>query len=562
MTSGADAASSPRRPLRLYLAVFFAVLFGCMAVTGGHLMSPDEELLYRQAESMALGGRIDVRPLEYDPESRQLLVPPDSTFATVRGRGGRFYTQYLPLQSALAAPLVWLGKGTESLFAESFNRTLPHRPRHFTQPHDPGATWRRAVVVLLFNPLITALTAVLLARMALFITAGSRSAAVWTAALYAFGTMALPHSRTYFTEPLAGLFALIALDQLLRWYRTPLTEECARRRLLLMLGLGGALAGAIWTRMDSPFLALGIGLTLVAAGEWKRRRESAFAVSPGAFPVRDYAVSGALCLGAFGLLLGYNHWRFAGGASLLGGGYVGQEEGIAFSTPLLVGLHGFLASPGKGIFFFSPALLLAVWGWFKMPRHLRWVGLIALGAYVPFAISQIKWQNWDGGWCWGPRHIYQLHAPIALGTVFLFLQAQGIVRRALIKVGLIVGVVAQLIGSLQSPMDFFEEFFLTPRDGLYFQAAYRPAEAMGIAPHFAVYVRDEETGRPLREVSPAALPAPMVDSLYLPHHTQWVGNLVMLRDGQCDLWLLARLLSSTRDEAAPDAGAPEDTTLY
>lgn len=547
-------AAGHKSALKFYALLGLAVLLGCMAVTAAHLMSPDEELLYRTAESLALEGNLAVDPIETDPQTGELLVPPRATFATVQGRNGEFHVQYLPLQPVLAVPLVWLGKVTEPVFAEAFFGTLPASPMHHTET--AAGAWRRAVVVALFNPLVTALTALVLARLVLLLTSGNRRAAAGTALLFAFATMALPHSRTFFTEPLAGLLGLVAVDALARWYYAPLDSANASRRLKLMLVFGLALAGAIWTRMDSPLLAFGLGLALVGAGEWKRRIESAYGTSPGGFPLRDYAVSGGLVIGSFILLLIFNNWRFAGNASLLGGGYSDQAEGVALSTPVLVGLHGLLFSPGKGLFFFSPAAILGIWGWFRLPRHLRWFGLAIAVGYLPFALAMVKWQNWEGGWCWGPRHIVQLHAPLVLGAMTLLGDScRRPVRNGVIKAIAIVGLLVQLFGSLQSPLDFYHEFFRTPNDNLVFRVGYRPTEVPTVTRHFATYARDARTGGIVSETTPLALPAPMVDSLYLPHHTQWAGYPAMLREGYCDWWLLARVLPLRNQRLAAEESA-------
>src|SRR5690606_21089229 len=98
-----------------------------------------------------------VTPIEYDDPEMRRVIPASMTFATVPGRAGGFYVQYLPLQSFLSVPLVWLGKATESLFAEPFSRSLPDSPYLYKQGVE--GTWRRAVVVALFNPIVNALTA-------------------------------------------------------------------------------------------------------------------------------------------------------------------------------------------------------------------------------------------------------------------------------------------------------------------------------------------------------------------------------------------------------------------
>jgi hypothetical protein len=358
--------------------------------------------------------------------------------------------------------------------------------------------------------------------------------------LWAFGTVAWPHSRTYFTEPLAGLLALLALDALCRWFVIPLGAAARageRRRHLLVLG--ACLALGHWTRMDSPALSAGVLGVLVVGGEFKRLSENMRLAPRARFPLAEYAVPVALAAVSYGLLVAFNAWRFDAGGSLVGGGYKSQSEGVVFSTPLLVGLHGYLASPGKGLFFFSPALVLGVWGWLRLPADRRWVGLAFVGAYLPFVIAMAKWQNWDGGWCWGPRHIVQVHAPLMLGAVFLF-EGTGAAcwcRAFALRFALAAGALVQLYGSSQSSMEFYHEFYRTPADGLAYTLPYREVELMAIAPHFDLRALDPATGEPFGPASPLQFPAPMVDSLYIPAHTQWNGYAVLWAEGRCDWWL-------------------------
>lgn len=499
----------------LLLALVVFVLH--VLVTPGHLSSPDDELLYRQTESLATRGAWDVQPLETDPATGALLVPAEQTFATVQGRGGLFYPQYLPLQSVLAAPLVWLADLSAPVFAESFAATQPNTLAHPAM--EPRDAWRRGLVVAFFNPLVAALTALVLVSLAGRLVPRRPRVALATAALWAFGTMAWPHSRTFFTEPLAGLLALVALDRLMSWWARPLIPETFRQRALDCVLLGAAIGGAVWTRMDSPLLGAGIGLALVGVGEWRRRLERA------SMPVADYALAAAPMLAAWVGLMLFNQWRFGGTMSLLGGGYGDQSEGIKFSTPLLVGLQGLLMSPGKSLLLFSPALVIAVWGWCVAPAEGQRVGLVLAGALFPFTLAMTTWQNWDGGWCWGPRHIVQIHAPLALGAAFVLADLSSSLRRVLVVVIGVVAVGVQLFGASQSSMDFYIEFFRTPEDGVYFAAPYRPDEAAAIRATFGIE-------------RPNLVPSPIVDSLYVPQHTQWAGYPAMWRMGYCDVWVV------------------------
>jgi hypothetical protein len=75
-----------------------------------------------------------------------------------------------------------------------------------------------------------------------------------------------------------------------------------------------------------------------------------------------------------------------------------------FGTSLLKGIGGILVSPSRGLFVFSPVLVLAFWGLVRTFRDgrfstLRPVGLAALALCLVVA----RWYGWWGGWCYGPR---------------------------------------------------------------------------------------------------------------------------------------------------------------
>lgn len=520
---------------RFYFGIGLICFLLQVLVTSGHLLSPDGELMFRTTESLATRGSFAVDPLEYDPVSKQLLVPPTQTFLTVQGRDGEFFAQYLPLQSVLAVPLVWLAQLTEPVFAETINPILPNTIAH---PRlSPSDSWRRFVVVAMFNSIVQTLTVLMLVRLLGLLLYGMRLPMFAGGILYLTTTMAWPHSRTFFTEPLAALCMVVALDCLVRWNQSLPGQKSLR--LKLVVGMGAAFIAAIFTRADSPFLVLGFGLSFVALGEWKRLRNSAYGEPVPPFPWKEYAIPGFMALAGFGLVVLFNQWRFAENATLLGGGYGDNPEGIKFSTPLLVGLQGYLMSPGKSILLFSPGILLGLWGWAYAPPQARWLRGFLVGAYFPFALAMVLWQNWDGGWCWGPRHILQLQAPIMIGAAFLFIQPRTkLVASATRSLLIAAGVLAQLIGSLQSPLDFYRELFLTLDDGVYYTTGLRPMELQTVAQEFTVMKLHPSNPRLNRPVSPALIPAPLTNSLYVPQHTQWTGAPILWNVGYCDIFVL------------------------
>lgn len=519
---------APRRALALLALAVFLLHF---LVSGGHLQSPDEELLFRTAESIAHRGSTSVAPLEYDTVRGQLLVPAHATFATRQGRDGRFFTQYLPLQPLLAVPLVWLADATAPVLAEPFAARA--WPTMASQNHgaDPAEFWRRGVVVLFFNPILSVLSALALARIAASVV-GSWRAGLLTAVLWAFGTIGWAHAKTFFTEPLAGLFGLLALERLLRWHAA---EPPLRMREALWMGAWLALG--VFTRVDFPFVAAGLlGVMGVHALRSVDR----------AVNVRTVVVAGACAAIAFAALQGWNGLRFGGGD--VTAGYGDQSEGVKFTTPLFVGLQGLLGSPGKGMFFFSPALLVAAWGWMRAGREASFAKVATLVGFLPFFIAMAKWQNWEGGWCWGPRHIVQIHLPLMLGAAFVVSDMTCALRRwAVIAIG-IAGVCANVLGTSQSPTDYYHEFYRTPQDGVYFPTAYRPDEVPRVSQMFRVTL----TERPEAAVSPARMPAPIANSLYIPQESQWFAYPQMLEMGYLD-WYFFRVLAPRE---SPDLWSP------
>ncbi|MDX2175348.1 MAG: hypothetical protein SF028_02650 [Candidatus Sumerlaeia bacterium] len=517
------ATQEPRCPsVRQRIALFLLVFFAHTLITPGHLTSPDEELMFRMAESMALRGSSSIRPIEWDAEQGRLLVPPEATFATRQGADGRFFAQYLPLQPLLSAPLVWGAHATEGLFAEWFAEGTWPSMAHQWHTGTPAEFYHRAVVAAFFNPLVSGATALALAWVAGLLGAGAR-ARTGTALLWAFATIGFAHARTYFTEPLAQLFAVLAIGELLRWRLARPGAERAPLRMAAWLSLG------VWVRVDFPLIAAG----LLAVMAWWSALDArgGKAVRTALVPV---AVPAALSLASFLLLQKFQLWRL-GGIDLTAG-YGDQSEGVKFSTPLLIGLQGLLFSPGKGLLFFSPGLLLGAWGWLRGGAEAKAAAQAALLGMLPFFLAMALWQNWEGGWCWGPRHIVQVHAPIMLGAAFLLRGPLGAARRLTVSTIAAVGLAVQLYGAWQSPLEFFTEYFNTPADGEYLTVPYRPGEEAVIAG--VNVVTDATTGRRL---AASLMPAPLSDSLYVPQHTQWAVYPAMAALGYNDLYWWRRL---------------------
>ena len=87
----------------------------------------------------------------------------------------------------------------------------------------------------------------------------------------------------------------------------------------------------------------------------------------------------------------------------------------AWHTPLLEGLAGHLVSPSRGLMVFSPFLLLALWGVWRIWRDGTYFKLRPLSvAVVAILLLSSKWYYWWGGWSFGYRLIVDITVLLAL----------------------------------------------------------------------------------------------------------------------------------------------------
>jgi hypothetical protein len=153
--------------------------------------------------------------------------------------------------------------------------------------------------------------------------------------------------------------------------------------------------------------------------------------------VASYAGYGAL----IGLLVAaYNFALFQD----LRGGYIQSFNGAFFD-----GFAGLLFSPGRGLFFYSPVLLLV---FLTRPSSLpRPVWLIAALFPIAHILLYSKWPMWWGGHCFGPR----LLTDITPCLVLLLIPALTIWRTFAALLALSIGI--QFLGTFSYPKGLWDQ---------------------------------------------------------------------------------------------------------
>lgn len=158
-------------------------------------------------------------------------------------------------------------------------------------------------------------------------------------------------------------------------------------------GAGAAMGFVFLTRWGDGWILLpGATAMLVARLRQGSGRRGSLAAAVG------FATPALLGIAAAML---YNYVRFFDPFEL---GY--DDDNVSWRF-FYRGLFGFLFSPAKSVFIFTPLLVLAVarYGrlWTRLGQGLRAAGFFWLIA-APLAAYSF-FETWDGGWCFGPRYL-------------------------------------------------------------------------------------------------------------------------------------------------------------
>ncbi|MHC4269738.1 MAG: hypothetical protein ACYSWS_01165 [Planctomycetota bacterium] len=108
-----------------------------------------------------------------------------------------------------------------------------------------------------------------------------------------------------------------------------------------------------------------------------------------------------------GFLLFYNFY-YTG--TIVSGGY--GTDISEWSTPLYIGLAGLTFAPSRGLFFYTPAVVIAVYGIVKFISHFKTISqpqrhvlLAGILGTIFTIILYAKWYKWVGGYSYGPRFL-------------------------------------------------------------------------------------------------------------------------------------------------------------
>jgi len=370
-----DPAPAPRSSPPLLGAVFAGVLLIYLALLPPGMFQPD-------ANSMADVAASLVTSLDFSIPCQATAVP---------GRGGACFSPWYPLLSVVSAPVVGLGLGIGALL-------------------DLPPTYLAKVLALSVSAAAGAGAAAFCAAIALELGA-SRRGAVAAATALALGTEMLAYSRTFYAEALCALLVTAGV-----WLLT----QNGRRRVAGLASLGLAV-------LAKPTM-VAVGPAVGAARALAERR------------IRPLVVACAATAAGGLLYLGYNWLRFADPLDF-GGPRPGQGE--ASDRELSSGDFGvldvfegagiLLVSPGRGLLWFSPVVLLGAFALWRRRRDP--LAASCLGAAAGLVLLHAGFPG--SGFEWGTRYLVAVLPLLCAGLALL--------RGRLVKVAVVLAVLGLVV---------------------------------------------------------------------------------------------------------------------
>ena len=264
------------------------------------------------------------------------------------GRGGAYYSIWYPLLSIIALPMTAVG-----VF-------ISHQlglPQHYVA----------GIFALVLSPIITAMTAFLVAMLAARL--GATTAGALLAALgFAFGTIALTYSRQFYADPLLSLLTAAGI------YFT--FSDDSRER-------SAAVAATLLAVLAKPTgIVLGpcLGAYLLCTGKSFSKWIAPIAGTAGGLLI--YCV--------------YNWVRFG---HVLDFGLRPPDRFTLSVAPSA--LAGLLFSPGRGLPWYCPAVIAVA----AVPAAIlmRWRSALILTIAAAYLAEYSVCTMWAGGDSWGPR---------------------------------------------------------------------------------------------------------------------------------------------------------------
>ena len=320
---------------------------------------------------------------------------------------GHSHSKYLPGQSLAGIPFYVCARLLVSIFPGMVNPTL-----------------FMLILVHLTNVIIGAILCVVFYQFGRDLGYGQESSLGGAICLGLF-TPFFTYSKQYFADPLAALFILLFVRFTFLGFRKDFRKA---------IWAGVFFGAACFTKIDNGLLL--IGVLAIFLFEKRSRIQRILHFAAGFIP---FVI----------LILVYNHFNY-------GNAFKPGYERQAFASPFWSGLFGLLFSPSRGLFLFSPPVILFFLGAGKFRKKFPRIFLLCLVLGIARIAILAKWFSWQGGWSWGSRLLLPVIPLLFLPALEIFESWNR--KKSYVKISvlglLLLGFWIQIIGVLVSPNKF------------------------------------------------------------------------------------------------------------
>ncbi len=368
----------------------------------GGIRFPDSEIMYRATESLVVRGELSI------PEGIHW-----NRFGLGKGLDGKDYSLFGPTASIVAAPLLKIAYIVKNNFNYLINKKVIPISFHKnnagtyffkgqTPPNLDGHFER--FVISFFNILISSIGAVLF-YLLLFRITKSNILSLFISLIYSFGSLIFIYTMDFYSEPLCTLFIIASFLFIIKNEENVLDKEKSKNYFFSGLLLGLAITTHITAVLSVPFFFM-----FILGQESKDKL-----VIQGFI---KFSLNFILGLSIFSLLLlYYNYLRF--GNIFETGRTVDPLFRYAWYVNPLRGLYGMTISGGKGIFIYSPIIILGILFWKHFHKKYPHLSIAIIGMIIIRLFFIASRSDWHAGFCLGPRYLVIiipfLFIPIAIG---------------------------------------------------------------------------------------------------------------------------------------------------
>jgi hypothetical protein len=280
---------------------------------------------------------------------------------------------------------------SDKVIGTSLLAAVPMTPLHLLSValgHDFAWDTKRYIVTTFSVSLLGALAGVVLYRLLLLFGA-SMAAALFLVLAFIFGTQMFSVSTVFLSYAPAICFEMVSYYLLVR-HRDELGL-----RILLVAGL--ALGAGLLCEYTLGIVA--IGLSIYALYHLKRRISITYYWLGAGVPLLLFVGYTMICFGHPAIPYEYLlRSEFKEGMSQGFQGITGFNPTVLY----YITIHRY-----RGLFYHSPFLLLAIWGWIAMWRDARRRSdaVLSSSMIVAYLAFNASYYMWWGGWTNGPRHL-------------------------------------------------------------------------------------------------------------------------------------------------------------